>query len=82
MSLKFLASQTARLLLYRQAEVSVLLIRKGCDIDAKNNDGQTASHKAALAGLPQVLWALLNRGADFNAQVSSSVSYKIKKGRG
>ena len=74
MSLKFLASLTARLLLYRQAEASVLLVRKGCDVDAKNNEGQTASHRAALAGLTQVLQALLNRRADFNTQVSSSVS--------
>ena len=49
--------------------MSEYLVKTGCDVNARNNDGQTAGHKAALAGYRQVLQALMTRGADFNVQV-------------
>ena len=65
-----LSSHTMTLPLYRNVEVSMYLIKTGCDVNAKNEDGQTASHRAALLNSDQVLQALMARGADFNVQVT------------
>lgn len=54
--------------------MSEYLIKTGCDVNARNNDGLTASHMAAIAGYSQVLQALMTRGADFNVQVIVAIS--------
>ena len=45
-------------------------MKKVSAVDVSNNEGQTAGHKAALAGYDRVLLALKTRGADFNAKVT------------
>lgn len=52
----------------KNQEIGEYLVKKGCSLSPVNNDGQTASHKAALAGHVEVLKAMVSRGADFSIQ--------------
>ena len=49
-----------------RAEIIEFLVSKGCDIDADDDDEQTALHKAAMFGRSEAAKALLKSGADVN----------------
>jgi hypothetical protein len=49
-------------------EVAELLLAKGADVNAKNNDGFTPLHSAAAQGHKDVAELLLAKGADANAK--------------
>jgi len=46
-------------------------VNKGCDIDAKDDDEQTALHKAAMFGHAETVKVLLDHGANFNKRDSN-----------
>ncbi|ODM97653.1 Tyrosine-protein kinase HTK16 [Orchesella cincta] len=52
--------------------VSEMLRCKMRSIDAKNEDGQTATHIAAINNLPEILHHLIRAGTNVNAKDSSS----------
>ncbi|KAK7471425.1 hypothetical protein BaRGS_00035913 [Batillaria attramentaria] len=52
----------------KNEQLEEYLVSKGCDLSPANKDGQTAGHKAALAGHVQVLRAMVAKGANFAAQ--------------
>jgi ankyrin repeat protein len=57
---------------YRKNDaVADYLIQKGSDVKVANNNGQTASHRAAAYGHAHILRKLMAKGADFNAVVST-----------
>jgi len=45
-----------------------LLLANGADVNARDNDGDTALHKAALRGYKGVVELLVSQGADVHAQ--------------
>ena len=49
-------------------EVVELLLAKGADIHAKNDDGMTVLYGAALGGKKEVVELLLAKGADVHAK--------------
>jgi len=53
-----------------QAGVAKILIDKGADVKAKNNDGNTALHTAAFFCKAEVVALLIEKGADVNAKNS------------
>ena len=55
-------------------EVVKLLLEKGADVNAKNNDGYTALMAASLEGHPEVMKLLLEEGADVNAKEGRGIS--------
>ncbi len=48
--------------------VARLLIKKGADVNAKNNDGETALMLASLNGNFEAANLLIEKGADVNAK--------------
>ena len=50
-----------------QTEAASLLIEKGAEVNAKNNEGATALLIAAFFGHPETVELLLKKGADVNA---------------
>ena len=52
-------------------EVAELLIAKGADVNAKNDNGVTPSHLAAQKGHNEVVELLIVKGADVNAKTES-----------
>lgn len=53
---------------FSTVDIVDLLIREGADIDAKNNNGETALMYAAKRGCLSTLAWLLERGADVTAK--------------
>ena len=51
-----------------QTEATKLLIEKGADINARNQDGTTALHGAAFLGRVETAKLLIEKGADINAR--------------
>ncbi len=52
-----------------QREIVKLLVEKGADVNAKDNDGQTVLHRAAYErNLDVVKWLVEEKGADVNAK--------------
>jgi len=54
-----------------RAETVKFLVKKGCEIDANDDDEQTALHKAAMFGHAETVKVLIDNGADFNKRDSS-----------
>jgi len=50
------------------ARLPELLIDKGADVNAKNNDGNTALHEAARFGYLEIVRKILDKGADVNME--------------
>lgn len=65
---KFGVTPLAWAVLGRQIEAVELLIQKGADINAKNNDTFTPLHTAAFLGEYAIAQLLVNNGADVNAK--------------
>ena len=55
---------------YGRLDILELLVKRGANVRATNDEGQTALHYAARSGSPspQIVGALLNSGAPINAQ--------------
>ena len=64
---KFGVTPLAWAVLGRQIDAVELLILKGADINAKNNDSFTPLHTAAFLGEYEIAQLLVNNGADVNA---------------
>ena len=47
-----------------RADIVALLIEKGADVNAKNNEGRTPLHEAVWFGSPNIVNLLLKKGAD------------------
>jgi len=54
--------------IYGYAASAMLLINGGADVNAPGNDGSTALHAAAFFCRPEIVKALLAKGANVNAQ--------------
>ena len=53
---------------YGQKEVAELLIAKGADVNAKDDNGQTPLFNAAYLGRKEIVELLIAEGADVNAK--------------
>jgi len=51
---------------YSHGPVSLLLLEKGADIDARGKDGATPLLTAAMQHEPREVWLLISKGADVN----------------
>lgn len=49
-------------------EIAALLIERGADVNAKNQDGATALHSAAFLGRTEIAELLIQKGANVNAK--------------
>ncbi|WP_395463020.1 ankyrin repeat domain-containing protein [Wolbachia endosymbiont of Cantharis cryptica] len=55
---------------WREPEMVSLLIERGADIEAKDNNGKTPLHLAVAWREPEMVSLLIERGADIEAMVS------------
>ncbi len=65
---QFAATPLAVATLYGQAEVAALLIESGADVNARNQDRNTALHGAAFLGQSEIFEMLMEAGADPQAK--------------
>ena len=61
---------------YGRLDILELLVKRGANVRATNDEGQTALHFAARSGSPspQIVGALLNSGAPINAQDQEGIT--------
>ncbi|RUP48672.1 LOW QUALITY PROTEIN: ankyrin repeat-containing domain protein [Jimgerdemannia flammicorona] len=52
---------------YKHIDVAKLLLKKGVNVNAKNNDSDTALHKAVCKGRIEMAKLFLDKGAEMNA---------------
>ncbi len=61
-------------------EVALLLIQSGADVNVANNEGATPLCFASLMGLPRVVTALLERGANPNVRMEGVTPLHVATG--